>query len=232
METHIQDWLKCHFKDAAVSGPDCKRVKFSDIVDEATTGFPLPVSSGALSHAIREEFPNSVNKRVGEKRHTYIYGIDKEDCPSPLEVALERNRDLEREVELLKQKIVVLENGSAQKLESQMQSLLRPDLLCYHGPDSIGHLEHFSLDTLIEECKVNAPDVLDLIKTLGNCSRHDDESDEHLQIATLRSTMALCTLLKCRSVKVLGLQLFITIMLIARATSKQVCIIHVHGMQL
>ncbi len=41
-------------------------------------------------------------------------------------------------------------------------------------------------------------------------------------IATLWLTMALCTLVKCQSVKVLGLQLFLAIMLITQATNKQV----------
>ena len=219
----IQSWLKRRFKDAAVSGPHCKRVKFSDIVDEAAMELPPAVSNCALSQAIREGFPESESKRVGDKRHTYIYGIERDEDPqSPLEIALKRNRELEREVDQLQQKVTQLE--SHQKLDDQMQSLLRPDMLCYHGPDTIGHLEGFSLDSLIAECTSNAPDVMELLQQLGNCGRHNDdqEEDEHTQISTIRSTTALCTLLKCRSAKVLGLQLYITIMLIARATNKQV----------
>ncbi len=221
-----------------MSGPDCKRVKFSDILDEAATELPPVVSSTALSQAIREEFPNSVSRRVGDKRYTYVYGIDKDEDPqSLLELTLKRNRDLEREVQELKQKVVQLEQESAhaQNSDDQMQSLLRPDRLCYHGPDTIEHLESFSLDAIIIEFSATAPDVMELVRQLGNCSRHDnsDAGDELSRIATLRSTMALCTLVKCRSVKVLGLQLFLAIMLIARATNKQVWKVNINnGMSL
>ena len=62
--------------------------------------------------------------------------------------------------------------------------------------------------------------VVELIYQLRNCSRHEgDKDDEHSHAATLKSVTALSTLLKCCSVKVLGLQLFLSIMLIARATS-------------
>lgn len=54
------------------------------------------------------------------------------------------------------------------KLDDQMQSLLNPKTLAFYGPESVGHLQSFSLT-------VNTPDVIDLIQQLGNCSKHDED---------------------------------------------------------
>lgn len=224
----IKEWLKRHYRDAPVSGPECKRVKFSDMLEEAALDLQV-VNTSSLSHALNDVFSNSESKRAGVKRQSYVYGLEKDTTHlSPLEVALRNNSHLQQQVEQLQQKVLQLEQESAlaKKLNAQMKSIVHTDMMCYHGPDTVGHLESFSLDECIAEFRVHAPDVVDLIGKLGNCSRHDDgeDGDEHSHIATLRLTTVLCTLLKCRSVKVLGLQLFLSIMLIARSTSKQVWI--------
>ena len=106
-----------------------------------------------------------------------------------------------------------------------MQALLHPDNTIFHGPNSIDHFNHFSLDEVIREMRTSAPDVISLLSTLkiGRSDRHDDQ---HTRLLTqLRVMSSLCTLLKGRSIKVLGLQLLLTFMLLARATSKQVCIV-------
>ena len=111
-----------------------------------------------------------------------------------------------------------LEHQSSE-LDDQMQALLGPNLQL-PCPDTIEHLKSFSLDTISAEFSANTPDVVELI---GNCSRHEgNEDDEHSDADTLKSITALSTLLKCCSVKVLGLQLFLSIMLIAWATNKRV----------
>ena len=105
------------------------------------------------------------------------------------------------------------------ELDDQIQALLGQNLHSYHGPDTIEHLKSLSLGAISAKFSANAPDVVELIHQLGNCSRHEgDEDDEHSHAATI---IALSTLLKCCSVKVLGLQLFLSIMLIARATNKR-----------
>ena len=167
------------------------------------------INNSVLSHAINEEFPNSVSKRAGDRRYTYVYGIAKGTADqSSLEVDLIRkNQYLQQQVEQLQQRVIQLEQESAlaRKLDDQIQSLLRPDMMSYHGPDTVAHLESFSLDNCITEFKDNAPDVVELIRQLGNCSRHEgdedgedsDAGDKHLRNATLRLTTVLCTLLKC-----------------------------------
>ena len=58
-------------------GPEASRIKFSDILAEVQHAFPtMNVSTVVVSDAISKEFPMSLGKKVGEKRHKYIYGIE------------------------------------------------------------------------------------------------------------------------------------------------------------
>lgn len=225
MDSDINVWLKHHYQSAAVSGPQSKRMKFSEVMDDATSELQsiISVSPCILSHAIREEFPDTVSKKIGKNRHTYVYGIEKSS--QSLQAALKRNEVLQKQVQELEQRVAELEHTStlAQTLDQQMTTLLHPDMASYHGPDTVDHLKRFSLDAVMTEFSSHAPDIVDLLSQLGGCNRFDDEGDsDPARIATLRSTTALCTLMKGRSVKVLGLQLLLSFMLIARATSKQV----------
>ena len=63
--------------------------------------------------------------------------------------------------------------------------------------------------------------VLSLLSALARVNRHDEEQDT-ARLSQVQVVTALCTPLKGRSTKVLGIQLFITFTLVARATSKQV----------
>ena len=67
------------------------------------------------------------------------------------------------------------------------------------------------------ECH-QAPDVYHLFRRLAR--KGIDDSDENTD--ALKPVIALCTLLKGRSIRVLGVQLLLMFMLIARATSKQI----------
>ena len=201
------------------------------MLEEATTYLsPTVVSNFALARSIRKEFPNAISKKAGDKRQMYVYGMEKASAGLvELDRALIRNEQLEKQLQELQQRVDQLEKEkesliSIGKFEGQMQSLLNPNLTVYHGPDTTAHLQAFSLDSLIQEFTANAPDVMDLIQHLGNCGRYggSDADDYNLSTVTQRTVTSLCTLLKCRSVKLLGLQLLISIMLIARATHKQV----------
>ena len=158
----IEDWLKRNYKDA----PESKRVKFSDILEEASQEHPV-VSNSMLSDAIRTQFPHSSRKRAGDHRHTYVHGIEKGEA-NPLEAA---NHALQQQVRQLEQRVHQLEQESAlaRKLSQQMQSLVNLDMQSYHGPDTVAHLENFSIDDCIAEFQANAPDVVELVRQLGDC---------------------------------------------------------------
>ena len=98
--------------------------------------------------------------------------------------------------------------------------MLNPSRMVYHGPDTLEHFHSFSVDEVLSEVRTHAPDVLRLFQLIGKSDRHDDPESARVSQITLMSSMV--TLMKCRSVKVLGVQLLLTFMLIARATSKQV----------
>ena len=225
MDSNIRMWLKHHYQSAAVSGPECKKMKFSQVMESARLQFTASVSPCLLSKAIENEFPSTTKKKVGKNRHTYVYGME-EQSTSTLQAALERNAVLQTQVEELQQRVAELEKKSTFALDQEMEALLCPDMVVYHGPDTVDHLKSFSLDAVVAEMRDNAPDALELVSQLGGCSRFDagegDAESEPARIARLRAVTALCTLLKGRSVKVLGLQLLLSFMLIARATSKQV----------
>jgi hypothetical protein len=82
------------------------------------------------------------------------------------------------------------------------------------------NLTSFSLDAVMSELKSIAPDVVQLLSHLARCERFG-EGEIASDLATLRAT-AICTLLKARSVKVLGPQLLLSFMPIVRAINRQV----------
>ena len=215
-------WLKHRYQDAAVSGPESKRIKFTDIVEDAESTLQQAICPRVLSRAIKSEFSDTVSTKKGHERNTYIYGLEKLQPQQPEHPLQRENEALRRKVEELEQKVAYLEKRSiVQTVDDQMGALLDQRNVCYHGPNTIDHLSSFSIDAVLEEMKSKAPDLVELFDHLARCERFEME-DEQGYVAQLRATMAVCTLLKGRSIKVLGVQLLLSLMLIARATSKQV----------
>ena len=101
-----------------------------------------------------------------------------------------------------------------------MNSLTTSKNIAYHGPDTVDHFDGFTMGKLLEEFELFAPDVLQLLRALGHTGTHDDEEVD--PTADTKVVMAMCALLKSRTRKVLGLQLLISFMLVARSTSSQV----------
>ena len=96
-----------------------------------------------------------------------------------------------------------------------MDSLINPSNVAFHGPDTVEHLESFSVDSIVGEFKECCPDILEIFHSLGKSS--DDDPNREAKIVT-----SLCILMKSYSRKVLGIQLMTTFMLLSRATSRQV----------
>ena len=51
-------------------------------------------------------------------------------------------------------------------LDSQIRHLISPSTLVFHGPDTPERLEKFTLDAVIAEVRLLAPDLLNLFYTL------------------------------------------------------------------
>ena len=232
-------WLKRHYEEGSTGGPTAKRVKFQTLHEQMSSQFPSKrFNSQMVSAYIKEAFPMSVSKRCGQSKATHIFGIQLRSNPGASTPALpissdsslssdistiEENRLLKERVKQLEERIHELEKHAPERFSQQMNHLTFPSNAIYHGPDTLQHFTDFSMDVLIDECKQYAPDLFKLLTNLGEADRLALEPGETPYLATAKVITALSTLSKCKSKKVLGIQLLISFMLIARSASRQVC---------
>lgn len=117
--------------------PESKRMKFSDIMDDATAALPpTSVSPCIVSNAITAQFLRAVSKK---NRKEKAYSIDK--STQSLLAALKRNA-----------RVAELEQKSTFALDKEMQTLLHPNMASYHGPDSVQLLPGGSHDGIQGKC--------------------------------------------------------------------------------
>ena len=109
---------------------------------------------------------------------------------------------------------------STASIGQQMDTLLKHGQSVVHGPNSTTQFSEFSMESVIKELSSHAPDVYQLFCQLGNTGRN--AKDGSTPAEERKAVMSLCTILNARSQMANGLQLLLTYMLIARATSKQV----------
>ena len=127
----------------------------------------------------------------------------------------ERVLELEMKLQSLRQSSILMP-----VIQHQLERLVSSDSIIMHGPDTLERLESFTIDSVLAELHRYAPDFLQLFETLGQTSRYihgDDLAEEQI-----KGLVSICTLLNARTQRAKGLQLLIGIMLIARATSRQV----------
>lgn len=218
MESEVKRWLRERYRSAPSEGPHAKKMKFRDLHDDLSAQFsPATLNFKTVSHQeIKAVFPNSFSKPVGKGRLKHVFGIERVGCErtSGTSTKSPEYEALEQKVRQLEERVRELEQP---KIFHEMNTLTTPNLFVYHGPNNITNFDKFSLDCLVEELTKLAPNLFELFQTLGQTARSsDDQSDDVMAV------MSLCTLLKCRSQKVLGVQLLITLMLLARSTNKQV----------
>lgn len=110
-------------------------------------------------------------------------------------------------------------------LFEQIDSLLQRGDQVLNGPDTIEHMDEFSLSGIASEFQSLAPDVYSLFEQLGDVHRHST-SEEEVTLEQRKMVTSLSTLLNARSRQAKGLQLLLSLMLVARATSKLVHHLH------
>ena len=140
----------------------------------------------------------------------------------------DRRAALELEIEMLKKRVPA---GSEVQSAAQYQQLLCSEVdsavcsrqMLLHGPDTVERFAEFSMSAVITELQASCPQLYRLVQQLG-CSQRNARGGR-LPDEELKGVMAVCTLLNARSARVKGLQLMISLMLVARATGRQV---HVH----
>ena len=130
---------------------------------------------------------------------------------------------LEATVRQQEQQLANMGELVSMSLASQLEHVVRHTThQIYHGPDSIEHFDAFSVEDVIRELQSDAPDVYQLFQTLGNTKRNRRSDQETYSPEELKALMSACILPNARSQRVKGLQLLMSIMLVARSTSKQV----------
>ena len=210
---------------------------------------PQSISAVEARKMIDESFPLIRSKRCTQSKQTYLFGIElrpsesasgshteSQDNPvTAMDVtsaAASASASTSNDPEELRPRIQYLESR-IKHLESQLmeaknhQSLIKEAdmvLACgnrsSHGPDSINDLSDFSIDAIVSEFQSYAPSLYALFQQLGHTSRNPSETS--LPVEEMKALMALCTLMNARSNRFKGLQLPLSMMLIARATNKQV----------
>lgn len=224
-ESESAKWLKSRY----VIGLPTKKVKFSKIHDELTAHFTdTKFNTLAVSQAIKKAFPNTESNACGKANHRSVFGLQEQESsthkPSNLDMLEHermRNRDLEtrlieteKKVHQLEMRVQELETTTYTPaiLDAQMDQAVNSHFQIYHGPDSVAHLEDFSVERMIAEVNQQAPDVLQLLSMLGRAPSFTDTPG----VNDMKTVSALCALAKGRSEKVLGTQLLVGLMLIAR----------------
>ena len=250
MESEVQ-WLRKRYRSASTDGPTAKKVKYEEIHDDLAAQFPTKTyNSKLVSDVIKAAFPQTYSKPAGKSRMKHIFGLEAAsgqgpstsqatstevtraivtpDCAS---VQKELDREREEKAQLLERikhledrvaHLERLQSFSPSHLSNEMKAVMRPGNAAYHGPDTIAHFDTFSIDGVVAELNQFSPDLYQLFKFLGQCGEHGDDIQYSITLDEVKVVTSICTLLKCRSVKVLGLQLLLTLMLLARATSRQV----------
>ena len=110
-------------------------------------------------------------------------------------------------------------------LFQQIDSLLQKGDQVLNGPDTTEHMDEFSLSGIASEFQSLAPDVYSLFEQLVDIHRHST-SEEEVTLEQHKMVTLLSTLLNVRSRQAKGLQLLLSLVLVARATSKLVHHLH------
>lgn len=209
------------------------RVKFTDIHQLLLEAFPDDTcSSVEVSRLVRSAFPAAQVKRETKgKKETFYIGMER-CCAGPssecsLEASLRNERmmnemltskvhQLEEEIQSIRQNSVPI---STYQLE--FSSVLSESSTLCLGPNSLEHLDNFSLSEIASDLQLKAPNLFSLFRDLGDTNRNA-RPDTSTTTEGIKALASLCTLANARTQRAKGVQLFLSIMLIARAVNKQV----------
>ena len=228
-------WLKSVFQETEYNSdsPQPKRMKFSDMSAELHLNFPeRKYSAYEVSQLIREAFPNTESKACGKSRQKQILGLERihrsepnEPVPQcstsePISQSAPSYSDLLIENQLLKAKVQELERTSAASLCYQADKVIHHKSAVTQGPNSLDSFHELDLNSIVAELQSRAPDLYHLYMTLGDTKRNQEK--EEVTTEEVKAVASMCSLLNARSARMKGLQLLVSMMLVARATSRQV----------
>ena len=106
-------------------------------------------------------------------------------------------------------------------LRQQADQLInKSNTLTACGPDIREHFYGFSVDRMIHDICEQVPDVYALFMQLGDVEKNVSSGGTSAE--ELKAVSALCTVLNARCSRMKGMQLLISMMLIARSTGRKV----------
>ena len=139
-----------------------------------------------------------------------------------LEIERADNRELREKIEVLEARVQQLECTTPQSLAEQADVLVQHNRLVACGPDTYTNFQSFSIDGEIQELPEQVPDIYELFMQLGDVHRNRDQDVTTTSVQEIKAVSSFCTLLNARSSRVKGIQLLLSMMLVARSTTKQV----------
>ena len=214
-------------------------MKFSEVEQVMKDRFPDLINVD-VSRILRQAFPAVVTERstfaIGVRRRSSsaLSPSSQSSLVSPPNLSQAITHPLQLENARLLARVHQIEEEN-----QHLKSLIREDTVhpstleqevlrltsspvFVHGPDNLEGFEKFSLDTVLSEVKTLAPNLLSLFNQLAAAERNQSDSSDDMALEGIKALVALCVLINARSRRAKGLQLFMSTMLIARATSKQV----------
>lgn len=194
-------WLRKHFQETPTDGPAANRVKFQSIHQSLAVQFPsTKFSSKVVSDIEYSAFPH-ITKEIGKAHTTHVYGIEvvraeSEETQPENDLAVERalNAKLTERVQQLETRAKQLEQYQTYSLHSltlQMDTLMNPR---HSGPDTVEHLEAFSVDNIIAEFRQHCPNILEIFHSLAKSSEDDPNRE-------VKVIISLCVLIKATHIK-------------------------------
>ena len=224
MESTESQWLKRKFRETSYHNddPQPKRIKFSELSDEVQQHFPAKkFTPYDISKIVQEAFPHTDSKKCGKSRLRHILGLERRGCESSSEESVISTGHLLVEIQQLKDRVAELEKKSELVLCHQADELIQHKSAVTQGPTSLEAFHQFDLESIISELQTRAPDLYNLFMTLGDTQR--DKDKDEVKTEEIKAISALCSTLNARSARTKGPQLLIGMMLVARGTSRQVC---------
>lgn len=166
-------------------------------------------------------FPLTQTKRLsrGGVKQTCAVGVDVMEVTSSQPEPDDREQLVKR-IHELEERLHMYENF--EYLLDEADNMVAQSVISQQGPDTLPHLQEFSFDRVIGEFQSYAPQLYHLFNQLGDSNRHKLPQHSGLTVEETKTVTSMCTIFNARTQRFKGLQLLMSMMLIARGTGKQV----------
>ena len=236
--------LKRNFREGPRSGPHVASVRSAEVRGLLAQFSPnSPSSAVEVTRLMRSAFPDCESQRDTKgQKETFYVGVERQMATpvsttattsleaqlsfrdAQIEILTARVKELEAEVHSLRQSLMAQRSlGCSSVYKDELSSLLSSNSMLTDGPTTMEYLESFSLSSIISDVRQVAPSFYSLLCDLGDVRRNAEDAYTLTQ-NEIKALVSLCILANARSRQAKGVQLFLSIMLIARAVNKQVYI--------